>query len=170
MYERSLDPSVSVFSLSLYRHPSICILFISLFTSYNKQHTSDHPGMSSPGCPKSMWWKKKVELYDPVTDGKNRSLLDPEKSRGGQKKCSLEVIRPKNQCIFHGSSKSSKRNQSTTILRIFTSVHEYLRLNVYRVLQVLMWSKGEVYMFQTWKCTSSSYHLSFRRKIIMCNN
>ncbi len=37
MYARSLDPSVLVFSLSLYRHPIICILFRSRFTSYNKQ-------------------------------------------------------------------------------------------------------------------------------------
>jgi hypothetical protein len=37
VYERSLDPSVLVFSLSLYRHPFICILFSSRFTSYNKQ-------------------------------------------------------------------------------------------------------------------------------------
>ncbi len=27
VYPRGLDPSVLVFSLSLYRHPSICILF-----------------------------------------------------------------------------------------------------------------------------------------------
>ncbi len=37
MYVRSLDPSVLEFSLSLYRHPIICILFSSRFTSYNKQ-------------------------------------------------------------------------------------------------------------------------------------
>ena len=39
MYARplSLNPSVLEFSLSLYRHPSICILFSSRFTSYNKQ-------------------------------------------------------------------------------------------------------------------------------------
>ncbi len=33
VYVRRLDPSVLVFSLSLYRHPSICILFSSRFTS-----------------------------------------------------------------------------------------------------------------------------------------
>jgi hypothetical protein len=32
------DPSVLEFSLSWYRPPSICILFTSRFTSYNKQH------------------------------------------------------------------------------------------------------------------------------------
>ena len=37
MYVRSLDPSVLAFILSLYRHPSICILVTSRFTSYNKQ-------------------------------------------------------------------------------------------------------------------------------------
>ena len=31
-----LDPPVSAFSLSLYRHPSIYILFSSRFTSYHK--------------------------------------------------------------------------------------------------------------------------------------
>ena len=40
VYTRSLDPSVLVCSLSLYRHPSICILFISHFTSYNKHKKS----------------------------------------------------------------------------------------------------------------------------------
>ena len=39
MYVRSSDPSVLEFSLSLYRHPSICILFHSRFTSYNKHRT-----------------------------------------------------------------------------------------------------------------------------------
>jgi hypothetical protein len=39
-YVRSLDPSVLTFSLSLYRHPSICILFSSHFTSYIKQQHS----------------------------------------------------------------------------------------------------------------------------------
>jgi hypothetical protein len=34
-YTRSLDPSVLVISLSLHRHPFICILFISRFTCYN---------------------------------------------------------------------------------------------------------------------------------------
>ena len=33
MYTRCLDPSVLAFSLSLYRHPSICILFNAHFTS-----------------------------------------------------------------------------------------------------------------------------------------
>ena len=37
VYVRCFDPSVLVFSLSLYRHPSLCILFSSHFTSYNKQ-------------------------------------------------------------------------------------------------------------------------------------
>ena len=37
LYVRQLDPSVLAFGLSLYRHPSICILFSSRFTSYNKQ-------------------------------------------------------------------------------------------------------------------------------------
>jgi hypothetical protein len=37
VYPRRLDPSVLVFSLSLCRHPSICILFTSRFTSDNKQ-------------------------------------------------------------------------------------------------------------------------------------
>jgi hypothetical protein len=37
VYARSLDPSVLVFSLSLYRYTFICILFRSRFTSYNKQ-------------------------------------------------------------------------------------------------------------------------------------
>ena len=36
VYTRRLDPSVLVFRLSLYRHPSTCILFTSHFTSYNK--------------------------------------------------------------------------------------------------------------------------------------
>jgi hypothetical protein len=36
MYVRRLDPSVLVFSLSLHRHPFLCILFNSRFTSYNK--------------------------------------------------------------------------------------------------------------------------------------
>ena len=39
VYVRRLDPSVLAFSLSLYRHPSICILFSSHFTSYNKQNS-----------------------------------------------------------------------------------------------------------------------------------
>jgi hypothetical protein len=37
LYVRRLDPSVLSFSLSSHRHPSICILFSSHFTSYNKQ-------------------------------------------------------------------------------------------------------------------------------------
>ena len=38
VYTKSLDPSVLKFSLSIYRHPSICIiLFSSRFTTYNKQ-------------------------------------------------------------------------------------------------------------------------------------
>ena len=37
VYVSRLDPSVLAFSLSLYRHPSICILFSSRFTSDNKQ-------------------------------------------------------------------------------------------------------------------------------------
>jgi len=37
VYVRRLDPSVSTFCPSLYRHPSIYILCISRFTSYNKQ-------------------------------------------------------------------------------------------------------------------------------------
>ena len=37
VYVRCFDPSVLVFSLSLYRHPSLCILFSSHFTSFNKQ-------------------------------------------------------------------------------------------------------------------------------------
>ncbi len=36
-----LDPPVSTFSLSLYRHPSIYILFTSHFTSYNKHSCWD---------------------------------------------------------------------------------------------------------------------------------
>jgi hypothetical protein len=40
-----LDPSVLEFSLSLYRHPSIYILFTSHFTSYNKP--KKHPMTSS---------------------------------------------------------------------------------------------------------------------------
>jgi hypothetical protein len=40
VYVRRLDPSVLPFSLSLYRHPSICILFRSHFTSSNKHETS----------------------------------------------------------------------------------------------------------------------------------
>jgi hypothetical protein len=35
-YGRRLDPSVLAFSVSLYRHPFICILFSSRFTPYNK--------------------------------------------------------------------------------------------------------------------------------------
>ena len=48
VYPRSLDPSVLEFSLSLYRHPIICILFSSRVTSYNKHnllvfnHTDTH--------------------------------------------------------------------------------------------------------------------------------
>ena len=41
MYARRLIPSVLAFSLSLYRHPFIHILFSSLFTSYNKNQK--HP-------------------------------------------------------------------------------------------------------------------------------
>jgi hypothetical protein len=40
VYPRSLDPSVLVFSLSLYRHPTICILFGSRFTSYKPKKSS----------------------------------------------------------------------------------------------------------------------------------
>ena len=36
VYARRLDPSVLTISLSLHRNPFICILFNSLFTSYNK--------------------------------------------------------------------------------------------------------------------------------------
>jgi hypothetical protein len=36
VYARCFGPSVLPFSLSLYRHPFICILFRSRFTSYNK--------------------------------------------------------------------------------------------------------------------------------------
>ena len=38
VYARRLDPSVLAFSLSLYQNPSICILFSSRYTSYNKQN------------------------------------------------------------------------------------------------------------------------------------
>ena len=44
--KKETHPSVLEFSLSLYRHPSICILFSSLFTSYNKRN---NPGK---------WWKE----------------------------------------------------------------------------------------------------------------
>ena len=40
VYVRSLDPSVLEFSVSLYWHPFICILFGTHFTSYNKQTRS----------------------------------------------------------------------------------------------------------------------------------
>ena len=36
VFTRCLDPSVLAFSLSSHGHPSICILIISRFTSYNK--------------------------------------------------------------------------------------------------------------------------------------
>ena len=36
VYVRCLDPSVLSFSLSLYRHPSMCILFTFRLDSYNK--------------------------------------------------------------------------------------------------------------------------------------
>ena len=42
VYPRSLDPSVLVFSLSLHRHPCICVLFSSRFICFNyiQQRTS----------------------------------------------------------------------------------------------------------------------------------
>jgi hypothetical protein len=43
VYPRCLDPSFLVFILSLYRHPFICILFSSHFTSYNKQTRALEP-------------------------------------------------------------------------------------------------------------------------------
>ena len=42
VYARRLDPSVLAFSLSLYRHPIICILYNSRFTSYTKQTRDVH--------------------------------------------------------------------------------------------------------------------------------
>ena len=45
-----LDPSVLVFSLSLHRHPSICILFSSPFTSHSKQtERNSKTDIFSPG-------------------------------------------------------------------------------------------------------------------------
>jgi hypothetical protein len=38
VYSRCLDPSFLAFSLSLCRHPSICILFSSRFTSYKNNN------------------------------------------------------------------------------------------------------------------------------------
>jgi hypothetical protein len=50
VYVRRLGPSILEFSLSLHRHPSICILFSSRFTSYNEQimsHTVCCPHVNS---------------------------------------------------------------------------------------------------------------------------
>ena len=50
MYARRLDPSVLAFSLSLHRHPSICILFSSPFTSHSKQtERNSKTDIFSPG-------------------------------------------------------------------------------------------------------------------------
>jgi hypothetical protein len=48
VYTSRSDPSVLVFSLTLYRHPSICILFNSRFTSYNKQQERSHELVDAP--------------------------------------------------------------------------------------------------------------------------
>jgi hypothetical protein len=42
VYVRRLDPSVLAFSLSLYRHPSVCILFRSYCVSFNKLWTKQN--------------------------------------------------------------------------------------------------------------------------------
>jgi hypothetical protein len=51
VYVRRLDPSVLEFSLSLHRHPFICILFNFRFTSYNKFNNPDSGSPYLPGCP-----------------------------------------------------------------------------------------------------------------------
>jgi hypothetical protein len=43
-----LDPSVFEFSNSLYRHPSMCILCSSRFTSYNQQTKKDTGALLTP--------------------------------------------------------------------------------------------------------------------------
>jgi len=58
---RCLDPSVSTFSLSLHRHPYICILFICHLISYNKQKSIPVPLLG----------------YTPPRSTKRVSLLDP---------------------------------------------------------------------------------------------
>jgi hypothetical protein len=63
VYPRCLDPSVLEFSLSLHRHPSMCILCSSRFTSYNKQtstrkkHSPVHIVLSS----RFMCWNEKIK-------------------------------------------------------------------------------------------------------------
>jgi len=47
VYVRSLDPSVLVISLSLHRHPFVCMLFSSRFTCYKKYGKTRCGGLSS---------------------------------------------------------------------------------------------------------------------------
>ncbi len=49
MYLRSLNPSLLAFSLSLHRHPYICILIDSRFISYNKHTTLEKYGKDFSG-------------------------------------------------------------------------------------------------------------------------
>jgi hypothetical protein len=77
VYPRSLDPSVLVFSLSLYRHPSICILCSWCFSTFSSTHNRQHISFtfmvfSSVNCgigsELSFWkiknrnWVPKIEL------------------------------------------------------------------------------------------------------------
>ena len=65
-----LDPPVSAFSLLLYRHPSIYLLFSSRSTSYNKQRPKDQSPLfdqsstKSCPCPQLQWMRH--ELYGEV--------------------------------------------------------------------------------------------------------
>jgi hypothetical protein len=55
-WDRIPTPSVLVFSLSSHRHPSICILFTSRFTSYNKHYLTDEQISTDIDCIKNRLW------------------------------------------------------------------------------------------------------------------
>ena len=92
MYPRGLHPSVLAFSLSLYRHPIICILCTSRFTSYNKQKTGGfrpvdsqidflHRELESLDIPRSMYGYRErspflQRVFIPLTNTRRWTLSD----------------------------------------------------------------------------------------------
>jgi len=69
VYTRRVDPSVLAISLSLHRHPFVCILCISRFTCYNK--SNKHSGVPTVRTP-NVGSKKRG--FVPKDNGETRNV------------------------------------------------------------------------------------------------
>ncbi len=71
MYVRRLDPFVLTVSLSLYRHPSMCILCRSRFTSYKKQQSRFSYVLDSEPLQMSVHFPSSVHILSCLTKTPN---------------------------------------------------------------------------------------------------